>query len=110
MKKTFILSLLLIGSLITQAADKPNFVVILTDDQSWVGSSLQIISDDPRTRSDYFKTPHIERMAAMGMRFTQGYSPAASCCPTRRSIQTGQSPARHEYQKDRENWTKAYNA
>ena len=110
MNKVLTLAILLIGGFTIQAAEKPNFIVILTDDQSWVGSSLQIIPDDPRTRSDYFKTPHIERMAAMGMRFTQGYSPAASCCPTRRSIQTGQSPARHEYQKDRENWTKAYNA
>ena len=57
----------------TAAGDKPNFVVILTDDQSWVGSSLQIIPGDARTRSDYFRTPHIERLAAMGMRFTQGY-------------------------------------
>ncbi|MCA9195692.1 MAG: sulfatase-like hydrolase/transferase [Planctomycetales bacterium] len=87
---------------------KPNFIVILTDDQSWVGSSLQIIPGDPRTRSDYYLTPNIERLGAMGMVFTQGYAPAASCCPTRRSIQTGQSPARHEYQADREKWTAAY--
>ena len=90
------------------AEARPNFIVILTDDQSWVGSSVQIIPDDPRTRSDYFQTPHIERLAAMGMRFTQGYAPAASCCPTRRAIQTGQTPARHEYQADRTGWTAAY--
>ena len=90
------------------AADKPNFVVILTDDQSWVGSSLQVIPGDARTRSDFFRTPHIERLARMGMRFTQGYSPAASCCPTRRAIQTGQTPARHEYNGDRKGWTQTY--
>lgn len=90
------------------SAAKPNFIVILTDDQSWVGSSLQIIPGDPRTRSDYYLTPNIERLGAMGMVFTQGYSPAASCCPTRRAIQTGQTPARHEYQADREGWTAAY--
>ena len=89
-------------------ADHPNFVVILTDDQSWVGSSLQIIPEDARTRSDYIQTPHIERLAEMGMCFTQGYSPAASCCPTRRSIQTGQTPARHEYHSDRDGWTATY--
>ena len=53
-------------------AASPNFIVILTDDQSWVGSSLEVIPDDPRTRGDYFLTPHIERLAAMGMVFTQG--------------------------------------
>lgn len=90
------------------ASDKPNFVVILTDDQSWVGSSLQIIPGDPRTRSDYFQTPHMERLAALGMRFTQGYAPAASCCPTRRALQVGQTPARHEYQSDRKGWMETY--
>ena len=44
----------------------------------------------------------------MGMRFTQGYAPAASCCPTRRAIQTGQTPARHEYNGDRKGWTDTY--
>jgi arylsulfatase A-like enzyme len=87
---------------------KPNFIVILTDDQSWVGSSLQIIPDDPRTRSYYFRTPNIERLAARGMTFTQGYAPAPFCCPTRRSIQVGQTPARHLYQKDRDAWAAAY--
>ena len=67
----FLLPCLLVWSftLSIQAAQHPNFVVILTDDQSWVGSSLQIIPGDARTRSDYFQTPHIERLAAMGMRF-----------------------------------------
>ncbi len=52
-------------------SETPNFIVILTDDQSWVGSSVQIKPDDPRTRSDYYLTPHMERIARMGMRFTQ---------------------------------------
>ena len=91
------------------AADSsPNFVVILTDDQSWVGSSLQIDPEDARTRSDFYQTPNIERLAKMGMRFTRGYSPAPFCCPTRRSLLIGQTPARHIYQKDQQNWTTRY--
>ncbi len=89
-------------------ARSPNFVVILTDDQSWVGTSVEMIPGDPRTRSDYFLTPNIERLARMGMLFTQGYTPGASCCPSRRALQTGQMPARHEYNADREGWTAAY--
>jgi arylsulfatase A len=86
----------------------PNFVLILTDDQSWVGSSLVIDPDDPRTKSDYYVTPNIERLANMGMSFTQGYSPAPFCCPTRRSITVGQCPARHVYQKNQPGWVVEY--
>ena len=103
-----LLCLLFAGSSVAGASDKPNFIVILTDDQSWVGSSAEMIPGDSRTRSDYFRTPNIERLARMGMRFSQGYSPAASCCPTRRAIQTGQVPARHEYNSDRHGWTETY--
>ncbi len=94
------------SSLARQA--KPNFVVILSDDQSWVGSSVQIDREDPRTRSDYFRTPSLERLARSGMTFTDGYAPAPFCCPTRRSIQVGQTPARHLYQRDQEAWPAAY--
>ncbi len=90
------------------AASSPNFVVILTDDQSWVGSSLEMIPGDSATRSDYFRTPNIERLAAMGMRFTQGYAPAPFCCPTRRSLVIGQTPARHMYQRDQSGWERKY--
>ena len=88
--------------------DRPNFVVILSDDQSWVGSSVQIDEADPRTRSDYFRTPGLERLALSGMTFTDGYAPAPFCCPTRRSIQVGQTPARHLYQRNQQAWPVAY--
>ena len=42
------------------------------------------------------------------MLFTDGYAPAPYCCPTRRSLQVGQTPARHEYQRDREGWPADY--
>jgi len=80
----------------------PNFVIILSDDQSWVGSSLKMKPEDSRTKSDYFQTPHLERLAKRGMLFTQGYAPAPFCCPTRRSLLIGQTPARHIYQKNQQ--------
>ena len=86
----------------------PNFVILLSDDQSWVGSSVLMDPADERTRSDYFRTPHLERLAKRGMLFSQAYSPAPFCCPTRRSLLVGQSPARHIYQKDQKNWTTNY--
>jgi arylsulfatase A-like enzyme len=89
-------------------SSQPNFVVILSDDQSWVGTSQRMIPGDPETASDYFRTPNIERLAAQGMIFSSGYSPAPFCCPTRRSLQVSQTPARHEYQADREGWPAVY--
>ncbi len=87
---------------------RPNFLVILTDDQSWVGTSYLADPADSRTRSDYYQTPHMGRLAQMGMRFTNGYAPAPFCCPTRKSITIGQTPAKHEYQRDRANWTSVF--
>lgn len=90
------------------AQDRPNFVVILSDDQSWVGSSAAMDPADPRSRSDYFQTPSLERLARRGMTFTDGYAPAPFCCPTRRSLQVGQTPARHLYQRDQQSWPAEY--
>lgn len=72
----------------------PNFVLILADDQGWTGTSVAMHRDIVSSRSDYYQTPNLQRLANMGMRFSQGYSPAGLCCPTRRSIQFGQTPLR----------------
>jgi len=105
------LGLVLTLAPLASAAERPvppSFLLILSDDQSWVGTSLPMIPGRPETASDHHRTPNLERLAAQGMRFTDGYSPAPYCCPTRRSLQVGQSPARHEYQRDREGWPAVY--
>jgi arylsulfatase A len=89
-------------------AKSPNIIFILSDDQSWVGTSLQMLPDDARTRSHYYRTPNLERLATNGMTFTHGYAPAPFCCPTRRSLQIGQDVVHHMYNRDRENWTRTY--
>ena len=113
MKNFFFTFLLLTPLAALQAGDaskpaKPNFIVILSDDQSWVGTSQRMIPGNPETASDYFRTPNIEWLAAQGMLFSNGYSPAPFCCPTRRSLQVSQTPARHEYQQDRKGWPAVY--
>lgn len=75
-------------------AQQPNFILILTDDQGWTSSSQLMDDNIPNSKSDYFETPAIEKLAERGMRFSNGYSPSALCCPTRRSIQFGQTPMR----------------
>jgi len=74
--------------------ESPNFVFFLSDDQGWTGMSVGMHRSRDDAKSDYFLTPNLERLAHQGMRFSQGYSPAALCCPTRRSLQLGQTPAR----------------
>jgi arylsulfatase A len=64
----------------------PNVIVILVDDMGWLDLACQ--------GSTFYETPHIDRLAAAGMRFTQGYSACTVCSPTRAAILTGQYPAR----------------
>ncbi|MEW6745777.1 MAG: sulfatase [Planctomycetota bacterium] len=65
---------------------KPNVLVILVDDLGWADLGCY--------GSTYHETPHIDRLAASGMRFTNGYAAAAVCSPTRASLMTGRYPAR----------------
>ena len=72
----------------------PNFIFILTDDQGWSSTSIGMDDRSPDSKSDYYETPYIDQLAREGMRFTQAYSPASICSPSRRSILLGQTPAR----------------
>ena len=76
------------------APSSPNFVFILSDDQGWPVTSVQMHPTRENAKSDYFQTPNLERLARQAMRFSQGYAPAALCSPTRRSLQFGQMPVR----------------
>jgi arylsulfatase A-like enzyme len=68
------------------AEAKPNIVLILADD---VG-----VNDLSLYGSKFFETPHIDKLAKQGMKFTQAYSASPLCSPTRASIMTGLYPAR----------------
>lgn len=63
-------------------AERPNIVVILADDLGW---------GDPRCYNPESRvpTPHLDRLAAEGMRFTDAHSPSAVCSPTRYGLLTG---------------------
>ncbi|MEM7144230.1 MAG: sulfatase [Verrucomicrobiota bacterium] len=72
---------------------QPNFIVILTDDQGWGTTSALYDPNVPESKSDFFQTPNIERIADAGMRFTQAYSAHPNCSPSRAALLTGRSPA-----------------
>ncbi len=65
---------------------KPNFVFILIDDLGWTDLSCY--------GSTFYKTPHIDKLASQGMKFTDAYAACPVCSPTRASILTGKYPAR----------------
>ena len=77
---------LLCGWLNAGAAKQTNFLFILVDDMGW--------TDIGANGSKFHETPHIDRLAASGMRFTQGYAACPVCSPTRASIMTGRHPVR----------------
>jgi arylsulfatase A-like enzyme len=86
MKPILAAFLLLIG--VTSFAEDrpPNFILIFVDDMGWMDLSCQ--------GSDFYQTPHIDRLASGGIRFTDGYAACAVCSPTRAAVQTGRHPHR----------------
>ncbi len=74
-------------------AQPPNFVFILVDDMAWSGTSAEMIEGDAQSKSDFYQTPNIEKLAEQGMRFSNAYAPASMCTPSRAAILTGKTPA-----------------
>src|SRR5687767_5624750 len=68
------------------ASTRPNILFILADDLGWGDLSCY-------GRPDY-KTPNLDGLASQGTRFTNAYSAAPVCTPTRVGFHTGRYPAR----------------
>ncbi|MCP5114627.1 MAG: arylsulfatase [bacterium] len=64
------------------AAQKPNIVLIYTDDQGYGDASAL----NPEAK---FQTPNIDRLAAEGLTFTDGHAPDTVCTPSRYGLLTG---------------------
>ena len=78
-----VLGLLLGASLVAApGSTKPNIVVILADDLGYGDVSCY-------NAASKVQTPHIDRLAAQGLWFTDAHSPTAVCTPTRYALLTG---------------------
>jgi arylsulfatase A-like enzyme len=77
----------------------PNIVVFLVDDMGVMDTSVPFLTDEagkPKRYplNDYYRTPNMERLASIGIRFNNFYAMSV-CSPTRISIMSGQNAARH---------------
>ena len=68
------------------AAEKPNVVLIMTDDMGWMDLHCQ--------GNPLLRTPRVDALAKQGVRFTNAYAAAPVCSPTRAALITGLAPAR----------------
>lgn len=90
--KPFLLSCLtvlgigLLWPQIVTAAERPNIILAMADDQGW--------GDMAYNGHPLLKTPVFDEMARTGLRFDRFYAAAPVCSPTRASVLTGRTPNR----------------
>lgn len=70
------------------AAKNPNILFVFLDDLGWKDTSFM--------GSDFYETPHLDKLADEGMIFTDAYSCAANCAPARACLLSGQYTPRHQ--------------
>ena len=68
----------------------PNVIVMMVDDLGW--------GDIGANGGTVIKTPHIDALAAQGVRLTDGYVSAAVCSPSRAGLYTGRHQQRHGFE------------
>lgn len=94
MRRLFFVYLAVVFGSNCWADNKPNIVLVFSDDQGWADTSVQMMSDTPQSKSDFYQTPALERMAREGMVFSNAYACAPTCTPSRAGMQFGKTPCR----------------
>jgi uncharacterized sulfatase len=89
-KSALLLVLCLLGvwSVRAAVAEKPNIVLIISDDHGWTDYGFM--------GHKQVRTPHLDKLAAGGLVFPRGRVPSSLCCPSLASIITGQYPHQHK--------------
>ena len=82
-RTTLIIQLLITLGSAAVAADRPNIVLVMADDQGWGQTSYN--------NHPILKTPHLDAMAENGLRFDRFYAAGPVCSPTRASVLTGRT-------------------
>jgi arylsulfatase A-like enzyme len=87
MKRLLIVVVVLtaIAAIPARSADRPNVLFVPVDDLNhWVG----FLGRNPQVR-----TPHMDRLAHRGVRFTRAYAAAPICNPSRAAVMSGMRPS-----------------
>lgn len=71
----------------SNTSNRPNIILIISDDQSWTDYSF--------LGHEYIETPRIDQLANEGLTFTYGYTTAPLCSPALASIASGLYPYQH---------------
>lgn len=89
-KAAYFAAWILIGlACVARAADQPNVIVIITDDQGYADVGFQGLP-----ASKQVVTPNLDKLAASGVSFRNGYVAFSTCGPSRASLMTGRSASR----------------
>lgn len=83
----------------TMSRQRPNVIFILTDDLGWGELGCH--------GNPFNKTPHLDRLAAEGVRFHAAYASSTVCSPSRAGLLTGQAPPRNgitDYLRPETDW------
>ncbi len=78
------------------AADRPNVLVILTDDMRWDAIGVVQKEQGKAALFPWFKTPNLDRLASEGVRFSNVFCTTSLCSPSRASFLSGQYAHRHK--------------
>jgi arylsulfatase A-like enzyme len=70
-----------------RAAEKPNILMLISDDQAWTDYGFM--------GHPHIQTPHLDKLAAESLTFTRGYVPNSLCRPSLASMITGLYPHEH---------------
>jgi len=86
MKNLFLFLSILLTGFGCRTPEKTNIVLFFIDDMGWTDLGCY--------GGDLFETPHIDKLASEGVKFTNAYSACTVCSPSRAALMTGKYPAR----------------
>ncbi|MEP3838645.1 MAG: sulfatase-like hydrolase/transferase [Algibacter sp.] len=87
----FLFSLYFLPQIYGQDLVKPNIVIFYADDLGWQDTNLNNVGEPV-----LWETPNMESLAAEGAKFSQAYSPAPTCAPSRAAMLSGRHPVKTE--------------